>query len=42
LAIASVIEAFICSLLTGSYVDDKKAGDAAGDGKGGVWHIVRV
>jgi predicted lipoprotein with Yx(FWY)xxD motif len=23
------------------YVDDKKAGDAAGNGKGGVWHIVK-
>ena len=23
------------------YVDDKKAGDATGDGKGGVWHIVK-
>ena len=23
------------------YVDDKKAGDATGDGKGGVWHVVK-
>ena len=23
------------------YVDDKKAGDMMGDGKGGVWHIVK-
>lgn len=23
------------------YMDDKKAGDAMGDGKGGVWHVVK-
>lgn len=23
------------------YDDDKKAGDAMGDGKGGVWHVVK-
>ncbi|MFZ5673585.1 MAG: hypothetical protein ACOZAM_11545 [Pseudomonadota bacterium] len=23
------------------YVDDKKAGDATGDGKGGIWHVVK-
>ena len=23
------------------YTDDKKAGDATGDGKGGVWHVVK-
>ena len=23
------------------YVDDKKAGDMTGDGKGGVWHVVK-
>ncbi len=23
------------------YADDKKAGDAMGDGKGGVWHVVK-
>ena len=22
------------------YKDDKKAGDKAGEGKGGVWHVV--
>ena len=22
------------------YIDDKKAGDSTGDGKGGVWHMV--
>lgn len=24
------------------YVDDKAAGDMAGDGMGGVWHVVKV
>ena len=23
------------------YMDDKKAGDMTGDGKGGVWHVVK-
>ncbi|MBN9047139.1 MAG: hypothetical protein J0H18_15955 [Rhizobiales bacterium] len=23
------------------YHDDKKAGDVKGDGKGGVWHVVK-
>jgi predicted lipoprotein with Yx(FWY)xxD motif len=23
------------------YMEDKKAGDAMGDGKGGVWHVVK-
>ncbi|MCY1401297.1 Secreted repeat [compost metagenome] len=24
-----------------TYIDDKKAGDKAGEGKGGVWHIAK-
>lgn len=24
-----------------TYKDDKKAGDKTGDGKGGVWHIIK-
>jgi predicted lipoprotein with Yx(FWY)xxD motif len=24
-----------------TYVDDKKPGDVAGDGKGGVWHVAK-
>ena len=24
-----------------TYVDDKKAGDVTGDGKGGVWHVAK-
>lgn len=24
------------------YADDKKAGDVEGDGKGGVWHVVKA
>ncbi len=24
-----------------TYVDDKKAGDMTGDGKGGVWHVAK-
>ena len=25
-----------------TYVDDKKAGDVTGDGKGGVWHVAKA
>ena len=24
-----------------TFVDDKKAGDVTGDGKGGVWHVAK-
>jgi predicted lipoprotein with Yx(FWY)xxD motif len=24
------------------YIDDKKAGDVTGEGKGGVWHVVKA
>ena len=25
-----------------TYIDDKKAGDVTGDGKGGVWHVAKA